>query len=101
MSEASKAVIKFVFIELSAEKIIACHTLWNKASERILKSNGMKFRKYIEKGFQKKGKWVEENMLELNKADWDKLIKPKASSSGNYSKKLKLLQKYNKNKFRL
>lgn len=36
----------------------------------------------------KKGKWVELNMLELNKADWDKLIKPKASGSGNYSKNL-------------
>lgn len=87
MSEASKAVIKFGFTELSAEKIIACHALWNKASERILKSNGMKFRKYIEKGFQKKGKWVEENMLELNKADWDKLINSKASNTGTYIKK--------------
>ena len=82
MSEASRAVIKFGFTELNAEKINACHALWNKASERILKSNGMKFSKYIEKGFQKKGKWVEENMLEIIKADWDKQINSTVSNSG-------------------
>jgi ribosomal-protein-alanine N-acetyltransferase len=69
-SEATSAIIKFGFETLGAEKITACHALWNKASEKVLKKNGMIFSKYIEKGFQKKGKWVEENLLEIKRADW-------------------------------
>jgi [ribosomal protein S5]-alanine N-acetyltransferase len=70
MSEATSAIIKFGFSTLGAEKIIACHALWNKASEKVLKKNGMVFLEYLEKGFQKNGEWVEENLLEIKKADW-------------------------------
>jgi [ribosomal protein S5]-alanine N-acetyltransferase len=70
MSEATSAIIKFGFVTLGAEKIIACHALWNKASEKVLKKNGMIFSKYIENGFQKKGEWIEENLLEIKRTDW-------------------------------
>ncbi len=67
MSEAVAVVIRFGFEQLKAKRIEACHALWNKASERVLKKNGMEFIRYIEKGFQKKGKWVAENLLGIDK----------------------------------
>jgi ribosomal-protein-alanine N-acetyltransferase len=75
MSEATPAMIKFGFENLKAEKIVACHALWNKASESVLKKSGMKFLKYIEKGFQKRGVWIEENLLEIKRSDWKELDK--------------------------
>jgi ribosomal-protein-alanine N-acetyltransferase len=73
MSEAAKAIIRLGFEDLGAEKINACHALWNKASERVLKKTGMKFLKYLEKGFIKNGVWMEENVLEIKKEDWKEL----------------------------
>lgn len=51
MSEAANAVIKFGFVSLNAEKIIASHALWNQQSEKVLKKIGMSFSKHIEKGY--------------------------------------------------
>jgi ribosomal-protein-alanine N-acetyltransferase len=70
MTEAAREVIRFGFEKLLAEKIEACHALWNKASEKVLKNNGMKFVRYIEKGYQKKGKWIEENLLAIDKGEF-------------------------------
>lgn len=72
MTEATKAVINFGFEKLDANKIVACHALWNKKSERVLTKVGMTFSKYIEKGYQKKGQWMDENLLEINREDWKK-----------------------------
>lgn len=72
MTEALEAVLTFGFQELSASKIEACHALWNKASGKVLTKNGMKFIRYIEKGFQKRGEWVEENMLAITQEEWEK-----------------------------
>lgn len=72
MTEALKGVLDFGFRELSASQIEACHALWNVASEKVLKRNGMQFDRYIEKGFQKKGEWVEENLLVIDRQDWEK-----------------------------
>jgi ribosomal-protein-alanine N-acetyltransferase len=72
MTEALKAIIDFGFIKLSANKIEACHALWNKPSEIVLKRNHMKFIRHLEKGFLKKGKWVEENLLCIERKDWAK-----------------------------
>lgn len=71
MTESLAAVIKFGFEKLSATKIEACHAIWNKASEKVLKANGLTFAKYIEKGFQKRGEWIDENLLVLTKEDWE------------------------------
>jgi [ribosomal protein S5]-alanine N-acetyltransferase len=70
MSEATSAVIRFCFLTLGAEKIVACHALWNKASEKVMTKNGMTFSKYLEKGFLKNGEWVKENLLEIKKSEW-------------------------------
>lgn len=70
MSEAVKVVIDFGFEQLEAQEVEACYALWNKASERVLQKNGMQFVRHIERGFLKKGKWVEENLLAMPKSDW-------------------------------
>jgi len=70
MKEAVSAVIAFGFEKLQAKRIEACYALWNKASEKVLHYNGLKFIRYIEKGFQKKGKWVEENLVAISLEEW-------------------------------
>ena len=71
MTEAVEAILSFGFVKLHAKKIEACYALWNKASERVLEKNGFTFQRYIEKGFKKNGKWVEENMMEITKEKWE------------------------------
>jgi len=70
MTEALGAILEFGFEVLNAESIEAFHALWNTGSEKVLKKNGMKFIKYVEKGFKKQGEWVEENQLAIGKVDW-------------------------------
>jgi ribosomal-protein-alanine N-acetyltransferase len=71
MSEAVRAVIEFGFRELQASQIVACHALWNKQSETVLKKNGMSFIEYIPEGFKKKGEWIEENLLGITQSEWN------------------------------
>jgi ribosomal-protein-alanine N-acetyltransferase len=73
ISEALQAIMGFGFEELGADKIEACYALWNKASERVLVKSGMEMDRYIEKGFKKKGVWVEENLLSIDKEKWNKV----------------------------
>lgn len=73
MTEAVKAILELGFTTLKAQRIEACHALWNKASEAILKKNGMTFIRYIEKGFQKKGEWVDENLLIIDREKFSAL----------------------------
>jgi len=72
MTEACQAVLDFGFNQLAAKKIEAAHALWNKGSEKVLKNNGMKFVRYMEHGFQKKGKWVDENLLAIELSEYKK-----------------------------
>lgn len=69
MTEALGAVLDFGFQQLQAQVIEACHATWNKASEKVLLRNGMQFVRYIEKGYQKKGVWVPEHLLEIRAED--------------------------------
>lgn len=71
MTNALKAVLKFGFEELGAQKIEACHAIWNKGSEKVLRRNGMQFVCYLEEGYQKKGEWVAENLLEITATEWN------------------------------
>ena len=41
-------------------------------SERVLKKVGMRFVRYIPEGFKKRGQWVEENLLAIERAEWEK-----------------------------
>lgn len=70
MSEAIACVMALGFEQLGAEDIIACHAIWNKASEAVMKKNGMQFRRYIPQGYQKRGQWVEENELGITRESW-------------------------------
>ena len=70
MSEAAKAIVDFGFGHLAAQRIEACHAVWNRKSERILKKVGMTFVKHNPEGFRKKGQWVEENLLAVQRGDW-------------------------------
>ena len=72
MTESLEMVLKFGFEKLLAKRIEACYAIWNKASEKVLKRNGMKFVKYLEKGFKKDGKWVEENNFAITREEWNK-----------------------------
>lgn len=72
MSEVLDRIIRFGFLELKADKIIARYATWNKASEKVLVKNGFKFVKYIEKGFIKNEQWVDENELCITKEEYAK-----------------------------
>lgn len=71
MTESVHAILRFGFEELLATRIEACHAIWNKASEKVLERNGMKFVRYIPQGFKKKGQWIDENLLAINKEEWE------------------------------
>jgi [ribosomal protein S5]-alanine N-acetyltransferase len=70
MTEVLGTIIEFGFSRLNATSIKARFAIWNKASERVLTHNGFKFEKYIEKGFQKNGKWISENEFILTSEQW-------------------------------
>jgi [ribosomal protein S5]-alanine N-acetyltransferase len=70
MTESAKSLIEFGFDRLGAIRIEASHALWNKASQRVLEKIGMKFTEYIPQGFQKQGKWIEENKMGITKEEW-------------------------------
>lgn len=71
MSESLGLLMAFGFDRLEAQAITAAHALWNKASEKVLQKHGFVFKEYLEKGFQKRGAWVSENLLELSRKDWE------------------------------
>lgn len=71
MSEAVAAILDFGFTKLKATSIEADYAVWNKASEKVLQKNGMEYVQYIEKGLFKKGEWVAENKLAINKMEWE------------------------------
>ena len=70
MTEVTAVVIEFGFIALKAANIVACHAVWNTASESVLKKNGLSFIEYHAQGFQKKAKWVDENKLGISRSLW-------------------------------
>ncbi len=70
MTESAKSLIEFGFDRLGAIRIEASHALWNKANQRVLEKTGMKFIEHIPQGFQKQGKWIEENKMGITKDEW-------------------------------
>ncbi|MBD0262516.1 MAG: GNAT family N-acetyltransferase [Tolypothrix sp. Co-bin9] len=73
MTEAAQVIVEFGFTVLGADRIEAYHALWNTGSEKVLKNVGMKFVRYISQGFQKHGKWVDENLLTIEREAWKAL----------------------------
>lgn len=74
MTESVKVILDFGFEKLNAKTIEAAHAIWNKGSEKVLTRNGMKFIRFIEKGYKKNGEWVNENLLAISKEEWKKLF---------------------------
>lgn len=70
MSEAAEAVIGIGFDTLNAERIEACYATWNKASKKVLEKIGMSFVKHIPEGFKKRGEWIAEDLMAIEKAHW-------------------------------
>ncbi|MDW3652624.1 MAG: GNAT family protein [Bacteroidia bacterium] len=75
MTESLAAMLKFGFEELKAQKIEAEYAIWNKASEKVLHRNGLNFVEFLAKGFQKRGEWVAENVVAIDKKEWEGIQK--------------------------
>jgi len=67
MTEAALAVIDFGFHQLGAEVIEACHATWNTRSRSVLERIGMIEVEFIPHGFQKRGQWVPEYRMRVEK----------------------------------
>lgn len=70
MREALAAVIRLGFETLGIETIIANSATWNDRSIRLLEAAGMKHVGVNPRGFMKRGKWVAENRLAIDRATW-------------------------------
>jgi [ribosomal protein S5]-alanine N-acetyltransferase len=70
MTEAATAILEFGFEQLGATRIEASYALWNKASQRTLEKIGMKLVRYIPHAFQKRGRWIEANKMEITQPEW-------------------------------
>jgi [ribosomal protein S5]-alanine N-acetyltransferase len=71
MTEAVSALMRFGFEDLGASRITACHAVWNRASQAVLRKAGMQFIEYIPEGFEKNGNWVPENLLCITRKEWE------------------------------
>jgi ribosomal-protein-alanine N-acetyltransferase len=67
MTEAAHAVVDFGFGHLQAEAIESRHATWNLRSRRVLDRLGMIEVEYLPQGFQKRGEWVPEFLMRLEK----------------------------------
>lgn len=70
MTDALHLILDFGFNYLDATKINAQYATWNLASQKVLERNGFRFVKFVENGFQKNGKWVDENEVEISKSEF-------------------------------
>ena len=82
MTEVVRGIIDFGFGELKALKVVACHTTWNQASERVLRNNGMSFIRFIPEAFKKNGKWMEENLQGITVEEWKTKPNKRLEASG-------------------
>lgn len=71
ITEAISAILAFGFEQLKATSIEADYATWNIGSEKVLQRNGFTFLKHHEKGFCKNGEWVAENVVGINKTEWE------------------------------
>lgn len=71
MTEATLALIDFGFMQLGASEIEAAHATWNVASRRVLEQAGLRFIRHVPEGFQKNGKWIEEDLLSITRRQWE------------------------------
>jgi ribosomal-protein-alanine N-acetyltransferase len=70
MTEAARAVIALGFTELEAEAIEARHAVWNVKSRRVLERLGMNEVAFVAEGFKKRGEWVKEFRMLIERRTW-------------------------------
>jgi len=80
MTEAAQAVLGFGFPTLGASAIEACHATWNTSSRRVLERIGMKEAGFIEQGYQKRGAWVPEYRMRIEREHFAAASSPSISS---------------------
>lgn len=72
MTESASAVVDFGFGRLGAVAIEACHASWNVRSRRVLERLGMTEVELIPHGFMKRGQWVQECRMRLERGEWER-----------------------------
>jgi [ribosomal protein S5]-alanine N-acetyltransferase len=70
MTEAARAVVALGFSQLEAEAIEARHAVWNVKSRRVLERLGMNEVEFVAQGFKKRGEWVKEFRMLVEKKTW-------------------------------
>lgn len=71
MREAARAIVQFGFAELNAEAIEACYATWNHESRKVLEAIGMSEAEFLPQGFQKRGAWVPEYRMRIERSQSD------------------------------
>jgi [ribosomal protein S5]-alanine N-acetyltransferase len=66
-TEAASVLVEFAFERLGAGMLVSAHATWNVASGKVLEAIGMHKVRKNPRGFQKRGRWVEEYVYELPK----------------------------------
>jgi len=69
VTESARAILRLGFETLGARSIEACYAHWNERSGRILRAIGMRQVGYLEQGFQKKGEWVAEYLMQCDRPE--------------------------------
>lgn len=73
MTEAVNAVVRLGFETLEVDALVALHTLWNDASQRVLEKAGFRRIRVYREGFVKNGIAHDEALVRLDRADWSAL----------------------------
>src|SRR5580658_8912434 len=70
MTEAARGVVALGFSQLEAEAVEARHAVWNVQSRRVLERLGMIEVEFVAEGFKKRGEWVKEFRMLVEKKMW-------------------------------
>lgn len=81
MTEAAQAVVDFGFEKLGAKAIVARHATWNTASRRVLEHIGMREVGHMANGFKKRGAWVPEFLMRIEKCGRKPNLHPQADAA--------------------
>ena len=70
MSECVAALLRVAFEDLAIPRIEASYAVWNEASKRVLTRNGFLFDRHTLEGFKKRGEWVAEDIVVIERSRW-------------------------------
>lgn len=67
-TEAAQTVVRWGFEHFGADAIEACYATWNVRSKRVLERIGMTEVEYLPHGFRKRGAWVPEYRMRVERS---------------------------------